>query len=275
MNLNLDRCGGRQVIDRFDSAMWKIDRARKHADDLEMEIRAFWDADPFEVEMVGNPLAGQGFFRVKRMAAVPESIALIAGDAAHNVRSALDHFAWAAISPGMRGRQTYFPVWSSSLAPTPAQWQKQVSQQMNGAGAELIKAVVKLEAWETGRDSLLWAIHELDRVDKHRLLLPVAVAFTAVSLDGDSYELTVVKKYSGIEAERPLVLEPREWTVLKEGTTLLSSPGGTGLSAAKATLTFDLTLGQPARMREESAVTWLRILAGLAERTIRDLAPLA
>jgi hypothetical protein len=263
------------MIDRFDSALWKVDRARKHADDLEMEIRAFWDADPFEVEMVGNPLAGQGFFRVKRMAAVPECIALIAGDAAHNVRSALDHFAWAAVSPGERGRQTYFPVWSSSPAPPPAKWRKQVSQQMNGATAELIEAVQKLEAWETGRDSLLWVIHELDRVDKHRLLLPVAVAFTGIGLDGDSYELTVVKKYSGVKAARPLVLAPREWIPLKEGKILINSPDGAGLSAAKATLTFDLTLGEPARMREESAVTWFRILAGLAEKVIRDLAPLA
>ncbi len=71
---------------------------------------------------------------------------------------------------------------------------------MNGAAAELIEAVVKLEAWETGRDSLLWAIHELDRVDKHRLLLPVAVAFSGISLVGDSYELTVVKKFSGVVA---------------------------------------------------------------------------
>jgi hypothetical protein len=93
-----------------------------------------------------------------------------------------------------------------------AQWQRQVSQQMNGASAELIEAVIKLEAWETGRDSLLWAIHELDRVDKHRLLLPTVVVFTGISLDGDSYELTVVKKFSGVEAARPLVLAPRQWT---------------------------------------------------------------
>jgi hypothetical protein len=30
------------MIDRFDSALWKVDRARKHADDLEMEVQAFW-----------------------------------------------------------------------------------------------------------------------------------------------------------------------------------------------------------------------------------------
>jgi len=263
------------VIDRFDSALWKVDRARKHADDLEMEVRTFWDANPFEVEMVGTPLTGPGSFRVKRMATVPESIALIAGDAAHNIRSALDHFAWSAVPPHQRRRQTCFPVWSSTAAPAPAKWREQVSRQLQGATTDLIEAVVELEAWDAGRDSLLWVIHELDRIDKHRLLLSVAIAFTGIGLDGDSYELAVAKKYSGVDAVRPLVITPREWTPLEEGKILFASSEGAGLSAAKATLTFDLTLGEPARMTDESAVTWLRILAGLAEKVIRDLAPLA
>jgi hypothetical protein len=259
------------VIDRFDSALSKVDRARKHTDDLEMEVRAFWDADPFEVEMVGAPLTGPGFFRVKRMAAVPESIALIAGDAAHNIRSALDHFAWSAVSPHLRRRQTCFPVWSNASVPAPAKWREQVSRQLQGATTELIEAVVKLEAWDAGRDSLLWVLHELDRIDKHRLLLSVAVAFTGIGLDGDSYELAVVKKYSGIDAAKPLVVAPREWTPLEEGKVLFNSADGVGLSAAKATLTFDMTLGEPARVTDKSAVTWLRILAGLAEKSSATL----
>lgn len=262
------------MIDRFESALWKVDRARKHADDLEIEVRTFWDTDPYEVEMVGIPLTGPGFFRVKRMTAVPESISLLAGDAAHNIRSALDHLAWSAVSPQERGRRTCFPVWSKAAAPAPGKWREQVSRQLKGATPELIEAVVKLEAWETGRDSLLWAIHELDRIDKHRLLLSVAVAFTGIGLDGDSYELAVAKRFSGVEATKPLVVEPLEWTPLEGGKILFGSSAGAGLSATKATLTFDMTLGEPARMKDESAVTWLRILAGLAEKVIRDLAPL-
>src|SRR5207244_595450 len=101
------------------------------------------------------------------MSTLPECIPLITGDAAHNIRSALDHFAWAAASPQERGRHTYFPVWTSTPACTQGQWRRQVGSQMRGASAELIEAVVKLEAWETGHDSLLRAIHELDRKDKH------------------------------------------------------------------------------------------------------------
>jgi hypothetical protein len=41
------------MIDRFESALWKVDRARKHADDLEAEVCSFWAADPYDIEKVG------------------------------------------------------------------------------------------------------------------------------------------------------------------------------------------------------------------------------
>jgi hypothetical protein len=262
------------VTDRFDSALWKVDRARKHADDLEMAVQTFWDTNPFEVEMVGSPLTGPGYFRVKRMAAVPESLTLIAGDAAHNIRAALDHFAWNAVSLHQRRRGTCFPVWGNDSVPRPGKWEKQVSRQLNGATTQLIDAVINIEAWNGGRDSLVWNIHELDRLDKHRLLLPVAVAFTGMGIDGDSWEISVVKKYSGIGAGKPLVSVPREWTPLEEGKILFSSSSGIGFGVDKATLTFDLTLKEPTEVTDKSAVRWLRILAGLAEKIIHDLAPL-
>lgn len=263
------------MIDRFESALWKIDRARKHTDDLEAEVHAFWATDPHEIETVGTPFAGRGFYRVKRIAAMPESIPLIAGDAAHNIRSALDHFAWAAASPQERGAHTYFPVLSSAAAYAQDKWQKQVSRQMRGASAGLIEAVVRLEPWETGRDSLLWAIHELDRVDKHRLLLSVAVALTGVYIDGDSYELTVAKKFSGADPAGPLTLEPFTWIPVEEGTEFLNSPDGADFGATRTSLSFDVMLGEPEMLRKKSAITQLRILAGLAEKVVRDLAPLA
>jgi len=39
--------------DRFESARQKVERARKHVDDLEAEVSAFWATDPCEVEQIG------------------------------------------------------------------------------------------------------------------------------------------------------------------------------------------------------------------------------
>jgi hypothetical protein len=259
------------VIDCFESALWKIDRARKHADDLEAEVRAFWETEPCEIEMMGAPNAGRVFCCVKHMSALPECIPLITGDAAHNIRAALDHFVWATASPQERGKHTYFPIWTSTRARTQDQWRKQVETQMRGASAELVEAVAKLEVWETGRDSLLWAIHELDRKDKHRLLLSVAVALSGINLDGDSYELSVAKKFSGGDPARPLALELFEWSPLEDGAEF-SYPDGVVFGATRTTLSFDVMLAEPEMLRGKPAVTQLRILAGLAEKVVRELA---
>lgn len=263
--------------DRFESAWQKIQRARKHADDLEVEVSAFWAADPCEIEMVGTPMTGPGSYRVTRISALPESIPLIAGDAAHNIRSALDHFACAAVpSPD---RATAFPVWSTSKGtartPTIADWRRTVDRKLRGASPGLIQAFLKLEAWETGSDNLLWAIHELDRVDKHRLLLSVAVVNTRIGLDGDSYALATVKKYSGLSPDQPVALEPIRWTPLINGSVLFNVADCSVFGAANARFSFDVTLGEPKLLKGQSAVVQLRLLAGVAEKVITSLASLA
>src|SRR5436190_7698325 len=107
--------------DRFASVWHKIQRAKKHTDDLETEIIAFWDIKPYEIETQGNPKAGPGSYRIKGTPKpLPESIPLIVGDAAHNLRSALDHFACGAVST-VTGN-TAFPVWRANRTPTSADW---------------------------------------------------------------------------------------------------------------------------------------------------------
>jgi hypothetical protein len=263
------------MTDRFESTRQKIDRARKHADDLEAEVSAFWATGPYEVDTVGTPTTGSGSYRVTRMEPLPANIPLIAGDAAHNIRSALDHFAYAAVPAP--NRETAFPVWNMNGKPVPtaAQWRKLVERRLGGAPPGLIEAVVRMEAWKTGSDALLWAIHELDRVDKHRLLIPIAVVNTRIGFDGAGYVLTTVKKYGGYAPDQPLFLEPVKWTPLTQGADLLTVKDNLGLDASEISFTFDVTLGEPELLRAQSAVIQLPALVDLAENVIRDLASLA
>jgi hypothetical protein len=84
------------VSDQFNSAWLKLVRARKHIDDLEAEILAFWASNPYLIEEVGSPKTDLGSYRIGGTPKPPpDVIPLITGDAAHNLRSALDHFACA------------------------------------------------------------------------------------------------------------------------------------------------------------------------------------
>jgi hypothetical protein len=96
-----------------------------------------------------------------------------------------------------------------------------------------------------------------------------------IDLDGDSYELSAVRKFSGFGAAGPIAFEPLEWTPLKEDVEILGFPNGADFGVTQTTLNFDMRLAESGMLRNDSAVTQLRMLAGRAENVIRDLAPLA
>ena len=132
-----------------------------------------------------------------------------------------------------------------------------------------------MEPWEGGQDEDLWAVHELDRIDKHRLVLSVAVALARIELHGDSYELTTVKKFSGWSTDGPLPLEPAEWTPVAENTIIDIPMTGPDLGGTGTTLAFNVVLAEPDLLGTISAATALTTLADSTEKAIRRLSPLA
>lgn len=263
------------MTDRFGSAWLKIERARRHVGDLEAEIEAYWQTAPVSIQGTGITVTegggtGARTFTVGSVKPLPDSVALLVGDVAHNIRSALDHFAWAAVrNPGTA---TMFPIWGPEDAPTPKKWQDDVRRRLNGASAALQAAVEGLQPWRTGRNPQLWYIHELDRIDKHRLLIPVAAANTAIV-----FELAVVvNPVPGlIPPTMPLAMAPRKWTPLERGAVLWHTPEGSEPGPGPVRFDYDVTLGEPVDLKGRSAVAQLRILANHAEVTMRALALVA
>lgn len=115
-----------------------------------------------------------------------DEVSLIAGDAAHNLRSALDHFAYqwvlrkgAGIHPKWV-RQIAFPIYARRVARKVVQ--KGASLTLAGYDdnvVRLLPGITRGSTVEAVFERLqpyhrtyrpLWHIHELDNLDKHRLL---------------------------------------------------------------------------------------------------------
>jgi hypothetical protein len=120
------------IPEQFASAFLKVEQAKKHTDRLEREIIDFWSTNPYAIEVVGDPKNATGAYRIKgEPAPLPDSLTLTVGDAAHNLRSALDHFACATVANVTTS--TAFPVWRAPRAPTPAEWRGLVLSKLQGA----------------------------------------------------------------------------------------------------------------------------------------------
>jgi hypothetical protein len=95
------------------------------------------------------------------------------GDVVHNLRSSLDHLAWQLVEAGggTPGRQTYFPI-TESVKKYKAAIKSGAIEGMSAGARKLVEASQRYAT----NDDTLWNIHELDRIDKHRLLIPVATS---------------------------------------------------------------------------------------------------
>jgi hypothetical protein len=255
---------------RFDSVWLKLGRAKKHVGDLEAEIIAFWATKPYEIETEGDPKTGVGSIRIKGdPKPLPDSIPLIAGDAAHNLRSALDHFACGAVAR-VTGN-TAFPVWRASPMPTSAEWRGEVNGKLSGAHPRLLQAVRSAQAYQTGNGQYLWAVNELDRIDKHRLLLSVAGINSVITVDfgevmrGHFQNLNVPSMPVGL---RPV------WTPIENGTELFANQSGAQFDTDPH-FTFEVAFGEPEILKGEPVVPALRRLIDEVESLLQRLIPLA
>jgi hypothetical protein len=148
----------------------KIERAKQHVRDLEIAIQAFLDTGAYEVGSEKHPYRGNPIYKVIRADDPPASLSLIAGDAIHNLRSALDHLAWQLVLANGRAptRRTAFPIYESA-----ERYMTKDQRVIEGISAEAVEFINATKPYQGGNDPL-WMLHELNNIDKHRLLLMVA-----------------------------------------------------------------------------------------------------
>lgn len=116
-------------------------------------------------------------YLVTNVPGVDPMISVIVGEIVHLVRSALDHLAWqlVVLDGGQPNDYTQFPVYDT---PTNAKGNpRTVTIQPGIMNQAVLNALVDMQPFqrpqygEPATDSMLWVLHRLDIIDKHRLLL--------------------------------------------------------------------------------------------------------
>jgi len=173
----------------IDPALRKVDRARKHIDDLEQGVAAYvedsttWRYDDDSEER------GRVIVKVEQMVAPPVELALICGDVVHNLRTALDYviFQLGIADKGMVSDESQFPLLLTT--PSARDWKSIVNGILGLLSPVHVEEVRRLQPFSDARDNTinvkLGMLSALDNRDKHRLPLVVDTAASrgTVSLD--------------------------------------------------------------------------------------------
>lgn len=181
-------------MERFYSALLKINRAKQHIMDLRAEFDAFLNANPHtyavKYEYDRDAYSQMQDLRIsvefEKNVCVPEIFGLLIGDAAHNLRSALDHLMWELIGPvnGPQDKRLTFP-----MADIRTNYDSAIDG-LQATPAATKKFLKCFEAYSRGNGKALYGLHILDRTDKHRVINPI-VAAARISGLRDHREQTV------------------------------------------------------------------------------------
>jgi hypothetical protein len=163
-----------------DTWQLKLKRASKRIDELNAFLR---EERPFTYVVQTDTITGQRATLAKKNETIADEAAAIAGDAAHNLRSALDHVYWSIVSPfattPKERRAVQFP-----FSERADRLEEAVKNRLaNRVSDRFFRAICGLKPYaENGGNRPLYLIELMDIPDKHRALIPVG-DYTRLSSD--------------------------------------------------------------------------------------------
>jgi hypothetical protein len=205
------------VSSRTASASAKVARAKEHVENLKLAVRAFLDEGPYVAIGYDEPETGDRVVRFNASLEVPPRISIIVGDVIHNLRSGLDHLAWqiCLACSGTPNRNTCFPIFEEK----PPQIEAEIARKIPSARSEVIDLIKTLEPYKRGKGQKLSQLHQLDLIDKHRLLVATGNCNFHINVPG----IIPIECFFP-NVKRPLRGLPPRGVTLKDGDELVRVP---------------------------------------------------
>jgi hypothetical protein len=229
----------------------KVDRAREHIRELHSEIRRFHSRDPYSIVENLDPETGESVKTLRIRRRMPPRLAVIVGDVVHNLRSSLDHLAWQLVLANheVPTRRTAFPI-----SDTVAEFESRGLRKIQGVGHEAACLIKGLKPFKGGNDAL-WSLHQLNIIDKHRLLVTIDLVRQGMRM-------------GGVE----LVFQPFVRLPLKSGAELARGPEIRVIDDGvemKPEFVLDIAFGEPEIVKGNSLVPTLEKLADSVQAVIK------
>lgn len=171
--------------ERLRGSWLKVQRARKHIDELRGAVEAFVQRDICRLVVTDDEATGNQIYTMHLTEEIPEEFALILGDAVHNLRSALDLAACSLVSAkGKSAKQVRFPFSKEADG-----FQEALDKSLiRRAGKAVTSFIEGMQPYYGGYCERLRCLHDLDIIDKHKLIVPVVTKATLTPEDFAGYD---------------------------------------------------------------------------------------
>ena len=248
----------------------KIKRADEQLRTLSNSIGQFLN-DSYKIEGRFDKEARKYRFIACGEPLLPPTFAILVGEITHHLRSTLDHAVTQLHSIGPEDGKLdrlEFPICLTQKA-----FNNVKNLKVKGLPAE---AVQRIEAWQPyntnkdkPEDEVLWVLHDLDRIDKHRLLLVVA---TCVQM-ADTLKINgkIDVEITGMTPPVALGIQPT-----KEGREIFTVDFGSKIDpdiVIDGNFRCEVTFGQPGVIQYLPVIPTLNQVRDVVVKVLKDLFP--
>lgn len=161
----------------FDGPRLKVQWANRHIIDINRDITIFVESNPYRFginfDSEKREYSAGVFSNAYEAARLANHVTLRTADVIHNLRAALDIAVCgvAEINGKKIDRKVFFP-----FAKTSDEFYRLISDtnrcSISVVAPQIVDAVKRLEPYQGGNGGLLYSLHELDKMDKHRFIVP-------------------------------------------------------------------------------------------------------
>jgi len=169
--------------DRLEMICAKVLRAREHTVALIEELNIFYATNPYEYQ-VRETGDGRRTYYISRMEPFPDRISVILGDVFQNLRSALDHLAWQIVEAAgnQPTQRTAFPITDREINYSAIKdFEKGNGRLVAGWNPKALKILDNIKPFKGG-NQMLWQLHKLNNIDKHRKLFTAFADFDSINM---------------------------------------------------------------------------------------------
>lgn len=268
----------------------KVTRAKQHIEDFRRALKAFYETHPHGVGVREDRNTGKRIYYVQTVSDVPPEIATIAADVLQNLRSSLDHVATQLVLQNRNGVApdwlVYYPITSVR-----SEYPALRARNIRGVSQDVVDAIDATEPYQGGNGHALWQLNELNKIDKHHLLVSAGSFFRNVDVSGDfRRQFRQMGMDDAASMVPPILLKPANPLLsLKVGDELfvepLTDPSAPLVVRPDAALivptsavrydrkfTFDVSFNEPAIIACEPALKTLEEMSNLVSGVVESLA---
>jgi hypothetical protein len=252
----------------YDLVLQRIERAKEQRRDLEREMRAWAEAGAYGVSSQLDPQTGYTVYYVGHLAEITPRIVALISEILHTLRTALDNLAYQLFllcrtDPADEGEHIYFPIYDDAKTKEADAFKK-----IKPFGKEIIEVVRKVNPCKSGQP-LLWILHRLDIVDKHRRIVTCHLTHHSVFVRDAMRQLLTETGYADmlpvLELRPAFFASHRTGRRAQVGDMLFSAPPGYDKVNEKLHFTFDIAFDEPGTIEGKSVVETIDEMLKLIE----------